>query len=271
MESLILVDVLDVHGTLVSRQRLPLSTDGPSILVGREVGCTVIVDDPYVAPRHAEVFLHEDGSVRITDLSSHNGLIVRGERLKGVRALPLPEGTVRIGHSTLRIRSAAEPLAPETPDRESLRARHREYAVALAGGLACLAFAFFTAWLSAPDSPGTAFGSWLVTGSLVLGGLIAFGTLLGRSRRSRGRFPTQASVVLVAAAACLWLDWASDAAVFASGIRWLRPGGVIAQLVIHVEARVQSEAKHDDIGKRALLHEFDGVDAVIGRDHAEPG
>jgi hypothetical protein len=236
MESLILVDVLDAHGTLVSRQRLPLASGGPPIVIGRDIGCDVIIDDPYVAPRHAALALHEDGSVRITDLSSHNGLIVRGERLRGVSAMPLPEGVVRLGHSTLRIRSAIEPVAPEMPDRESLRARHREYAIAAAGALACLAFALFTAWVGSPDDVLPAIAASVLPGALVLGALIAFWTLLSRTHRSRGRFSTQAAIVLAAAAAVLWLDWAADVAVFASGIRSLYLAGRAVQLGIIIGA-----------------------------------
>jgi hypothetical protein len=231
LESLILVDVLDAHGNLLSRQRFSLAPGGAPIVVGRDLASDVIVDDPYVAARHAELLRHEDGSLRITDLSEVNGIILGGERLRGVRLVPLA-GEVRLGHSSLRIRSAAEPLSAELPDRESLHMRRRERALALGGALLGVAFAFAAAWVSAPDDWRLAFASNTAVGGLAVGAWLLVWLLIARFRRSRGRLATHAAIVLPAAALCLWLGWAADIAVFASGVLLLRELGVALQLMV---------------------------------------
>lgn len=232
MEPLILVDVFDAHRVLVSRQRLPLALGGPPLVIGRDVACDVVLDDPYVAARHAQLTLDAQGAVLISDLGTQNGLILRGERLRGARSVPLGSDPVRIGHSTVRVRAASQALPPELPDRESLRARQREYALAACAGLACIAFAIWMAWLGAPESLPIAASANVVAGLLVLAPLLAFWTVLGRTRRSRGRFSRQAAITLIAAAACLWLNWASGIAAFATGVRSFRVLGVVLQLAI---------------------------------------
>ena len=232
MDSLILVDVLDAHGHLVSRQRLSLAVGGPPISIGRDVTNDVIVDDPYAAPRHAELSLCEDGSLRMTDASEMNGIIVRGERMRGARLVALPGGTVGIGRSTLRIRSARDPVPPETPDLESLQIRHREYSLAIAGALLCIAYGVFTVWLSSPDDFGVALGAKLLLGAAVLGGVLLFWILAARFRRFRARWSRHAGILLPAVAVFLWLGWAADVAVFATGEKLLGALAVMLQLVV---------------------------------------
>ena len=50
------------------------------LYVGRSCGCHIVIDDPLVSRRHAQLTV--DGErVRIEDLSSINGVFVNGERL----------------------------------------------------------------------------------------------------------------------------------------------------------------------------------------------
>ena len=54
------------------------SLDGDRVLVGRHPRCTIVVDDPNVSRRHAELILR-DGVWVIRDLGSTNGTTVNGE------------------------------------------------------------------------------------------------------------------------------------------------------------------------------------------------
>jgi hypothetical protein len=218
MDAMILVDVLDSHGKMISRQRLQLTLSGSPLVIGRDVACDIVINDPYAAARHASLSLHEDGSVRITDLNTVNGLILQGERVNPTQPVALPDGQVQVGHSHLRIRSAAGLLAPERRDLESLRSRHREYGVSLAGGLLCAGFAGYAAWVGSPDNEPIAVATNLVLGTLVLAPWFAFWVLLGRSVRSRWQWSANAAITLGAAAALLWLRWVTDATVFATGM-----------------------------------------------------
>ncbi|HET9948677.1 MAG TPA: FHA domain-containing protein [Longimicrobiales bacterium] len=53
----------------------------PSIIIGREEGADVLIDNPSVSRRHAEIRLGDEGWL-IEDLGSSNGTFLRGERIR---------------------------------------------------------------------------------------------------------------------------------------------------------------------------------------------
>lgn len=232
MDTVILVDVLDAHRQMISRQRLRLAAGSPPLVIGRDVACDIVVNDPYAAARHAELSLDPDGTVRVTDLNTVNGLIVLGERVRRATLAALEDGEIQIGHSHLRMRTSTDSLAPERPDLESLRSRHREYGVVIAGALLCIGFAGFRAWAAAPDNVPLATASGLLIGAAVLGAWVFLWVLLGRAVRSKWQWSRTAAVALGAAAAVLWLAWITDVAVFATGVTRLRGYGTLLGLVI---------------------------------------
>jgi hypothetical protein len=248
MDTLVLVDVTDAHGMMLSRQRFRLEADGPPLAIGRDVACEVVLNDPYVAGRHASLALGADGVLRLTDLGSVNGLIVGDQRVREVVVTGEGGTWVQVGHSHLRIRSAAERLPPERRDRESLRSRHREYAVAVLGGLAAAGFAAFTGWLEAPDDAVNAGLLRGLAGAAVLGLWFGLWVVLGRAVRSRWQWTGNAAVTLGAAAAGLWLWWGTDATVFAYGTTRARVLGVLLVLVVaavavYLEVRIATRLR----------------------------
>lgn len=50
-------------------------------LIGRDAECDIQLLDPSVSRKHACVLEQDDGSVIVRDLKSHNGVLVRGQRL----------------------------------------------------------------------------------------------------------------------------------------------------------------------------------------------
>jgi hypothetical protein len=73
---------------------------GPTVRIGR-LGCAVALDDPLVAPEHAEILLDGEGGARLRDLGSETGTYLRipphGER-------ELRDGdALRIGREVLRV------------------------------------------------------------------------------------------------------------------------------------------------------------------------
>jgi pSer/pThr/pTyr-binding forkhead associated (FHA) protein len=85
------------------------------LTVGRGLTNDLILDDPYVDPRHARIALNESGDALIEDLGSVNGLVVSDARLQG--PVPVQPGAeVRIGHTTLRFRDPEEPVSPALLD-----------------------------------------------------------------------------------------------------------------------------------------------------------
>jgi DNA-binding NtrC family response regulator len=70
-------------------------------IVGSGADCDIQVDDPYVSPQHAKIFIESEGAAyRVVDLASRNGVFLNGQR---VLDAPLPErGNLQIGRSKLR-------------------------------------------------------------------------------------------------------------------------------------------------------------------------
>ena len=59
-----------------------------SIVIGRDDGADVLIDNPSVSRRHAEIRLGDDGWV-VEDLGSSNGTFIRGAKIQGPQRLGL--------------------------------------------------------------------------------------------------------------------------------------------------------------------------------------
>jgi len=72
--------------------------DGPVTVIGRAMDVDIVLDDPGVSRRHAEVHV-VDGRARVIDLGSTNGTFVDGER---VHAGTLTDGsTITVGRTRI--------------------------------------------------------------------------------------------------------------------------------------------------------------------------
>jgi len=60
----------------------------PSIIIGRDEGVDVLIDNPSVSRRHAEIRLSDNGWV-VEDLGSSNGTFIRGTKIQGPQSLGL--------------------------------------------------------------------------------------------------------------------------------------------------------------------------------------
>jgi predicted component of type VI protein secretion system len=60
----------------------------PSIIVGREDGVDVVIDNPSVSRRHAEIRLGDNGW-EVEDLGSSNGTFIRGTKIQGAQSIGL--------------------------------------------------------------------------------------------------------------------------------------------------------------------------------------
>lgn len=111
MERLAWIELLDREG--VVSQRFPVS-HWP-VTIGRAYACDIIVDDPFVAPRHLQISGNADDTFAVEDLESVNGMHINGRRVLNRTASLTPDDLVRFGHSQLRVRHSAHPVADETP------------------------------------------------------------------------------------------------------------------------------------------------------------
>lgn len=84
--------------------------------IGRSPACEVVLDDAYLSGEHARLELDEEGVVRLLLLPSLNGGRQGPRRLAAGDSLVLePGASFQLGASSLRLRRASDPLAPELP------------------------------------------------------------------------------------------------------------------------------------------------------------
>jgi pSer/pThr/pTyr-binding forkhead associated (FHA) protein len=174
------IETLARNGDVLHRHRV----DALPIRLGRGYDNDFIVDDDYVAASHARIEQDAAGRLVLRDLGSRNGLNHRGKRLPEVALLG--DTVVRIGHTSIRVRAASFPVAPELEDRTL----HRwEGALPGAAGILLAgAFALFARWLS--DTQYFEFVryfealAWSVGAALLWAGAWAFANrLFGRHAR----------------------------------------------------------------------------------------
>jgi hypothetical protein len=106
---LAVVEVLDRDGharQVVAVWRWPLT-------IGRAIDCDVVLDDPFIAAHHATLE-EAEGAIALHVGDSVNGAQIPHRRLKaGERAALSAGDVVQLGATRLRVRGAADPLAPE--------------------------------------------------------------------------------------------------------------------------------------------------------------
>jgi hypothetical protein len=102
----VIVELLGAHGQVRYRTRLATL---PAV-IGRGYDADVLIDDPHVCARHAELARDPDGTLVLRDLASVNGI----GRARGERApqLALASGDrVRLGPVEIRVVDANHPVA----------------------------------------------------------------------------------------------------------------------------------------------------------------
>ncbi|MBC9718183.1 FHA domain-containing protein [Streptomyces sp. TRM66268-LWL] len=92
---------------------------GGRITIGRSADADVPLDDPDVSRLHCAVTLADDGRVSVTDLGSTNGTVLDGTPVSDRPLRLTPGALLRIGESTLRLSTTADPAPLATaPDGE---------------------------------------------------------------------------------------------------------------------------------------------------------
>lgn len=140
------------------------------LTVGRAFESDFVLDDPHVAAHHA-VLDEADGALQLKIGQTINGAMVGAHHLQAGQCRALEPGQAwRIGSTRLRVRRAADPLAPERPLARHLALTATTPAVTAWGslvlwGLATLLWMLGEQWLG--NDPGTPVTSYL-TASLAM-------------------------------------------------------------------------------------------------------
>jgi hypothetical protein len=220
MEAVMLVEVLDDHGRVHLRARV--AGAGGCCRIGRGLGCDVIVDDPYVAPEHVLLELQQDGRVHVRDLGTRNGTLLDGRAVSADAGSTIGGGELVIGHTRLRVRSAAAPLAPERPLRRDFLLRHRTL-LAVASLAMCFAFAAFQQWTFAPERLAQRMVIAVLAVMVALAPWVGAWSLV--SRLATGAWRVRIHLAIAASCVALWLwgYWLHAVVAFAFQWNWLAP------------------------------------------------
>lgn len=105
------IETLARNGDVLHRHRV----DRLPIRLGRGYDNDVILDDDFAAPRHAVIDADDGGQLVLHDLGTRNGVIHRGKRASSL--IVTGDTVMRLGHTSVRVRSADYAVAPELRDR----------------------------------------------------------------------------------------------------------------------------------------------------------
>jgi pSer/pThr/pTyr-binding forkhead associated (FHA) protein len=87
-------------------------SSGGVYVIGRE-GADIVIDDPKVSRKHAQVGLYGPGAFILRDLASTNGTYLNGKRVSEKKPLKHWD-TIRVGDTVLRI-TIVEDSIPVSP------------------------------------------------------------------------------------------------------------------------------------------------------------
>ncbi|MFL5674457.1 MAG: DUF4328 domain-containing protein [Chloroflexota bacterium] len=80
-------------------------------VIGRDGDCDLVLDDPRVSRRHAQIEVQPDGRLVLRDLGSETGTFVGDQRIDGGAWFAVP-GSFRVSSVTLEIGEVTEPAPP---------------------------------------------------------------------------------------------------------------------------------------------------------------
>lgn len=136
------VEHLHRDGSVLARVTVAeVSESAGAIGIGRALDNDLILDDPHCAPHHARLEIGSDGTARLLDLGTSNGIVTVRNQRAAVHEIK-NDDVYRLGQTMIRARSSNWPLAPE----RSL-SRRAVWPLALLGLVLVLAHGAWQFWL----------------------------------------------------------------------------------------------------------------------------
>ncbi|MFG6465224.1 FHA domain-containing protein [Roseateles sp. BYS87W] len=204
------VELLGRDGRAVLVQRVT----GWPVRLGRSPGCDVVLDDPHLAPEHAELHLAPGGGVQLRLLPSVNGGAVAGRRLAAGGEAVLPTGgNFQLAGCALRLRTSADVLAPE-----QVMVVHpvRHWALLPLMLLSMLGFHWLDRWSAVdPDARWVDYVSPMLTPLAFMLGWAGLWSLASQIFQHRFPFAIHLRRVLLVTLVTQLLDWVLPAVAYA--------------------------------------------------------
>jgi pSer/pThr/pTyr-binding forkhead associated (FHA) protein len=80
--------------------------DDGTYIVGRNADCDLVIDNDTISRKHARLEISADGSATITDLNSHNGIVINGISVEDTAELNHND-TIELGRVVLKFVASA--------------------------------------------------------------------------------------------------------------------------------------------------------------------
>jgi FHA domain-containing protein len=268
MAPLAFVEILGRHDDVLARHpvyRWPA-------LVGRGYDADIILDDPFIAPRHIRIEPLENGRFRVSDLQSVNGICLPPSASPVASTEAGPDDVVRLGQTQIRVRAPSYVVGPEMKLRATaLYRRPLSFAVIAA---AVLALVLWNSWATTTDQE----ERWTIvfpalSTALGVAVWISVWSLVGRAAGGRANFAAHGFVVCAALVAWDLSDTLMGYLSFAFHAAWLASVGLVAAAVIlaymlYRHLRLNSRASTRRLGVAAVLTTVAGFAVGAGLDKA---
>jgi hypothetical protein len=183
MDEVIWVEILTRSRDVAARLRFA----GQEVRIGRGYDNDVVIDDPYVAPRHLRVFRDPEGQLVAEDLGSVNGLYLDRDRRRHERIVIEADRPLRVGHTLVRVRGPGYAVKGERVAAPQVRGIGLALPVGLAA--AVLGISLVTLWLGETGEPrASRYLGPLLVWAVVVGTWVGFWAILTRVFSGAARF-----------------------------------------------------------------------------------
>ena len=269
MEPLAYVEVLGRHHDVLARvpvYRWPAHA-------GRAYDADVILDDPFVAPRHVQIEPVVDGRFRVSDLRSVNGISLLPSKERSASLEVGPEDVVRLGHTQIRVRAPSYSVQPELALRPA--ALYRQVPTFAVAAALLIALVVWQAWIATIGRDEKVFFVVPALSVCVAAGAwISIWALVGRTIGGRANFAAHGSITCAGLIALLLTDTAGEYLSFGFSAHWLAYAGAAAgaaafAYMIYRQLRLNSRAPRRKLGVFAVIASAVVYGAAFGLDLAQ--
>jgi hypothetical protein len=271
VEPLAFVEILGRHNDVVVRvpiYRWPAHA-------GRSYDSDVILDDPYVAARHAQIEPVVDGRFKVSDLQSVNGISLLPSAKRRDAVEVGPDDVVRLGHSQIRIRTPAYAVQPELALRPA--ALYRRVPAFAVTALLLVALVVWEAWVTTTTTSREEkvfFVYPAVSICMAVGVWISIWSLVGRTVGGRANYAAHGFVACAALIAIMLTDTVGDYLSFGLSAHWLEyvgsaVGALVFTYMLYRHLRLNSRAPRKKLAMFAAIASAVVFAAAFGLDWAQ--
>lgn len=239
---------------------------------GRGYDADIILDDPFIAPRHIEIEPMENGRFRVSDLQSVNGICLPPSSSRVGSAEVGPDDVVRLGQTQIRVRTPSYAVGPEMKLRATaLYRRPVSFAIAAA---VLLVLVLWGAWVTTTQPEERMAIVFPAIGMAISVAIwVSIWALVGRSVGGRANFAAHGFIVCAALIALASSDTVMDYLSFAFHARWVGSlgfvaAGAILAYMLYRQLRLNSRASRRRLGVAAVVTTVVGFAGVAGLEKA---